>query len=145
MSQWPNPKMYIQHFSQKQRHRACSDLWVNMWWSLRMNFQWRGHQQFYMVVNFRFQWNMTSVIHLRGINLMGKQLAKVSLISLVLFCAKFSLTISFTLLYIFIYFKQMVRLWISLVWTEVQIQSSYKIKFEADLSFSRILGTNYTV
>ena len=59
---------------------------------------------------------------------MGFFLEKVSGIILLIICANFSLTISFNLFFIIIYFTHMVRLRISLMWTEVQIQCSYERK-----------------
>ena len=54
----------------------------------------------------------------------GKQLAKVGCIILPRACANFILTISSNSFFVIIYFTQMIRLRISLVCTEVQIQSS---------------------
>ena len=60
---------------------------------------------------------MTSVRHLRGINFVGKRLSKVGLII-------FNSFVQTSILFIFIYFTQNIRLQISLVLTEVQIQRS---------------------
>ena len=60
---------------------------------------------------------MTSVRHLRGINFVGKRLSKVGLII-------FNSFVQTSVLFIFIYFTQNIRLQISLVLTEVQIQRS---------------------
>ena len=46
---------------------------------------------------------------------MGNVLEKVSDIILLIICANFSLTMSFNLFFIAIYFTHMLRLWISLV------------------------------
>ena len=64
---------------------------------------------------------MTSVRHLRGINFVGKRLSKVGLII-------FNSFVQTSILFIFIYFTQNIRLQISLVLTEVQIQRSCERK-----------------
>ena len=53
---------------------------------------------------------------------MGGKLAKVGFVILLLVCENFILTMYLTLFFIFIYFTHMVRLRISLMWMEAQIQ-----------------------
>ena len=118
---------------------ACSNQYIQLWWILIMRLEGLVHEQYQMPVIYRYQWSMTSVRHLRQRTLIESLLVKVSYIILLIFCAIFSLTMSFNLFFIIVYFVQIVRLWIILYCVQKsKSRVCTRQQLEADFISSRI-------
>ena len=117
--QWTKPKKPLLRIFPKRQRGARSDQLPQNKFTLAMSPTVSDESEFRMPLKNAFSYT------LRVINMMGKQLAKLRGIILLLVCENLSLTMSLNFFFIFAYFTHMVRLRISLVWTEVQIQCSY--------------------
>ena len=144
MTQFPKPKKSLWHIFRKRRRGARSYQLRKMWWSLRIYLQWLGCQQSHITFKCKCQWIINSVRHLIRIKTMGKQLAKVGLMILLLVCANFSLTIYLTF-YLFSFILHLLQVYVS---DSCERQSKSKVcrreQLEANFVSSQICGRYFS-